>query len=93
MNWSKIQIVAFENDFRKRRFIESFFINSTPNVINEKSSDLFPKIYKATFGYNWLITRLHIFDSFWLDVQLVFYCCYFILLHYLYSIIYCAFST
>jgi len=50
MNWSKTQIVAFENDFRKRRFIESFFINSTPNVINEKSSDLFPNIYKATFG-------------------------------------------
>jgi len=23
MNWSKTQIVAFENDFRKRRFIES----------------------------------------------------------------------
>jgi len=37
MNWSKTQIVAFENDCRKRRFIESFFINSTPNVINEKS--------------------------------------------------------
>ena len=50
MNWSKTQIVAFENAFRKRRFIESFFINSTPNVINEKSSDLFPNIYKATFG-------------------------------------------
>jgi len=52
MKWSKTQIVTFENDFRKRRFIESFFINSTPNVINKKSSDLFPKIYKATFGYN-----------------------------------------
>ena len=37
MNWSKTQIVAFENDFRKRRFIESFFISSTPNVINAKS--------------------------------------------------------
>jgi len=48
-NWSKTQIVAFENDFRKRHFIESFFINSTPNV-NEKSSDLFPNICKATFG-------------------------------------------
>jgi len=54
MNWSKTQIVAFENDFRKRRFIESFFINSTPNVINKKSSDLFPNIYKATFGCDWL---------------------------------------
>ena len=52
MNWSKTQIVAFENDFRRRRFTESFFINSTPNVINEKSSDLFPKICRATFGYN-----------------------------------------
>ena len=25
INWSKTQIVAFENDFRKRRFIESFY--------------------------------------------------------------------
>ena len=41
MNWSKTQIVAFENNFRKRRFIESFFINSKPNVINEKRLDLF----------------------------------------------------
>jgi len=64
MNWLKTQIVAFENDFRKRHFIESFFINSAPNVINEKSSDLFPKICKVTFGYNCLNTRLHIFDSF-----------------------------
>jgi len=24
INWSKTQIVAFEKDFRKRRFIESF---------------------------------------------------------------------
>jgi len=53
MNWSKTQIVAFENDFRKRRFIESFFINSTPNAFNKESSDLFLKIYKATFGYNY----------------------------------------
>jgi len=43
MNWSKTQIVAFETDFRKRRFIESFFINSTPNVINEKEFRPFPK--------------------------------------------------
>ena len=35
MNWSKTQIVAFENDFRKRRFIELFSIHSTPNVIVE----------------------------------------------------------
>jgi len=72
MNWSETQIVAFENDFRKRRFIESFFINSTPNVINEKSSDLFPNIYKATFGCDWLDMRLF-FDLFFrLNAQFVF---------------------
>ena len=60
MNWSKTQIVVFENDFRKRRFIESFYM---PNVINEKSSDLFLNIYKATFGCDWLDMRL-CFDSF-----------------------------
>ena len=69
MNWSKTQIVAFENDFRKKRFIESFFINSTPNVINKKSSYLFPNIYKATFGCDWPDMRL-CFDSFFrLSIQ------------------------
>ena len=43
-NCWKTQIVAFETDFRKKCFVESFFINSTPNVINKKSSDLFLKI-------------------------------------------------
>ena len=72
------------------KHISSFCINSTPNVINKKSSDLFPKIYKATFGYNWLDTRLHIFDSFWLDVQ---FFTAVILLYYLYSVIYCSFKV
>ena len=44
MNWSKTQIVAFENDFRKRHFIESFFINFTPNVIKEKKVQTFSQI-------------------------------------------------
>ena len=59
MNWSRTQIVAFENDFRKRRFIESFFINSTANVINEKSSDLFPQTRKATLNckQRWTINK------------------------------------
>ena len=72
MNWSKTQIVAFENDFRKRRFIESFFINSTPNVINEKSSDLFPNIYKATIGCDWLDMILCFDSIFRLNAQFVF---------------------
>jgi len=71
MNWSKTQIVAFENDFRKRRFIESFFINFTPNVINEKSSDLFPNIYKATFGCDWLDMILCFDSIFRLNAQFV----------------------
>lgn len=35
MNWSQIQIVAFEKGFKKRLFTESFFINSTASIINE----------------------------------------------------------
>jgi len=58
--WKTLKIVAFETDFRKKCFIESFFINSTPNVMNKNSSDLFPKICKEMYGYIWLNTRLNI---------------------------------
>jgi len=49
--WKTLKIVAFETDFRKKCFIESFFINSTPNVINTKISDLFPQMDKDMYGY------------------------------------------
>ena len=45
--------IALENDFRKQRVTESFFISSAPNVIVEKCSDLFPQICKVTFGHDW----------------------------------------
>jgi len=50
ITWSQTQIVAFENDFAKRQFNESFFINTRLNIITEKASDLFSQLYKATFG-------------------------------------------
>jgi len=48
MNWSKTQIVEFENDFRKNRFANSFcIINSAPKIINDKYSDLLPNVHIA----------------------------------------------
>ena len=32
------QIVEFETDYRKRQFIESFFINNAPNTMNDRKS-------------------------------------------------------
>ena len=43
MNWSKTQIVAFENDFRKRRFIESFILIPRPTS-STKKVQTFPQI-------------------------------------------------
>jgi len=38
MNWPQTQIVAFEKDFRKQRFTESLFINSTTRAVPTKAS-------------------------------------------------------
>lgn len=46
MNWSMIEIAALETKFRKKRFAESFFINTSPSARNQKSSDIFPNVIK-----------------------------------------------
>jgi len=68
----KLRLLLLKTILEKRRFIESFFINSTPNVTNEKSSDLFPNIYKATFGCDWLDMVLCFDPFFRLNAQFVF---------------------
>ena len=36
------QILEFETDYRKRQFIESFFINDVPNTMNDRESISLP---------------------------------------------------
>jgi len=38
-----------QSDFKKRRFLESFFINTTGNVMNSKINDLFLSGFKPAF--------------------------------------------
>jgi len=46
MNWQQSKVLYFECDFHKRRFIESYYINSDQSSMNDKSSDMFPDIYR-----------------------------------------------
>jgi len=49
-DWPKTKFLVFETDFKKRRFLESFFINTNGIVMNNKTNDLFPSVYKSAFG-------------------------------------------
>jgi len=46
MDWQQSKVLEFECDFHKRRFIESYYINSDQSSMNDKSSDMFPDIYR-----------------------------------------------
>ena len=48
--WENYEILHIEIDYHKRKFIESFFINSLSNVLNDKKSVRFPSIYRNLFS-------------------------------------------
>jgi len=71
---SKICMKMTYEVLKKRRFTESYFINSIRSVITEKSSDLLPQVYKTAFGHTWLKSGSHTFISFSNSVySIVFY--------------------
>ena len=45
IDWNNTQILEFETDYKKRRFIESFFINNFPNTINDRKSISLPSMF------------------------------------------------
>ena len=45
IDWENYEILQIETDHNKRKFIESFYINSLYNVLNCKKSVCFPSIY------------------------------------------------
>ena len=46
-NWDASKIVTVEQDFFKRRFLESYFISNSSVALNDKVNELFPVIYHS----------------------------------------------
>ena len=49
IDWKNYEILQIETDYHKCKFIESFYINSLSNVLNDKKSVCFPSIYQNLF--------------------------------------------
>ena len=45
LDWENSKVLTFETNNRKRRFIESFYINQKHNSMNDKKSIFMPAIY------------------------------------------------
>ena len=50
IEWKNYEILQIETDYHKRKLIESFYINSLSNVLNDKKSVCFPFIYPNLFS-------------------------------------------
>jgi len=46
-DWSNCKILQFENDYRKRRFLESFHINKNLHAMNDKTNCFYSEIYQS----------------------------------------------
>ena len=44
IDFENFEISNYNIDYEKRKFLESLYINSTKNSINDKDWDVFPKI-------------------------------------------------
>jgi len=49
MDWGNSKILAYENNWHKRKIIESFSINNKSNTINARNSVKYPDIYQNMF--------------------------------------------
>ena len=56
IDWKNYEILQIETDYHKRKFIESFYINSLSNVLNDKKSVcfLYTKICFRISHFNFL---------------------------------------
>ena len=50
IDWENFEILDLENDYVKRKFIESYFINSQNNCLNDRNSVAFPHVYQNLFA-------------------------------------------
>ena len=52
IDFSNFEILDYNIDYDKRKFLESFYINNTKNSINDKDRNVFPKIYSNIKNLN-----------------------------------------
>ena len=45
IDFGNFEILGYNIDYDKRKFLESLYINNTKNSINDKDRNVFPKIY------------------------------------------------
>ena len=46
IDWESLEILAIESDYKKRRFLESFYIHKTDFSFNNKINSFYPGLYK-----------------------------------------------
>ena len=46
IDWDNYEILDIETDFKRRKFIESFFKNSENDELNDRDSVSFPQMYR-----------------------------------------------
>ena len=46
IDWESSEILAIESDYKKRRFLESFYIHKTDFSFNDKINSFYPRLYK-----------------------------------------------
>ena len=46
MDWQQLKVLEFECDFHKCRLIESYYVKTDCSSMKDKSSDMFPDVYR-----------------------------------------------
>ena len=46
IDWESSAVLAIESDYKKRRFLESFYIHKTDFSFNDKINSFYPGLYK-----------------------------------------------
>ena len=52
IDFGNFEILNYNIDYDKRKFLESLYINNTKNSINDKDRNVFPKIYSNIKNLN-----------------------------------------
>ena len=52
IDFENFEILNYNIDYDKRKFLESIYINNTKNSINDKDQNFFPKIYSNIKNLN-----------------------------------------
>ena len=63
IDWKNYEILQIETDYHKHKFIESFYINSLSNVLNDKKNPFVFHLYTkicfviSSFQFSWSSTK------------------------------------